>query len=134
MIEFIILLLISFYCWVVSFLVHELMHIKGDDITSTGKINVHKFSLSATSDIPSKKRWLWYAGGILSGLIHIIIGALLWYYGIWVFYVPFITCGVINFIYGLWEGTYGGKDRHTIYIIGLGIMIAFWIVYFGVQI
>ena len=127
--DIIIMLLMVIYAWGGSFLWHELMHIKSQGIKNTGRIFVHPSGMTVATD---NKRWPYLcrlAGGLYSGIIHLIVGGFAWYYGIWAFYVPLITLGMINVIYGVYEAEVGTKGRYKIYGITTIIMIIFWIIY-----
>ena len=132
MIDYIILILVSLFCWIESFLLHEYMHIKSQGILMTGTIDVKQFGFTCSPEFIKNRKWLYYAGGILSGIVYLIMGVCLWYYGIWSFYVPFITFGIINLSYGIWEGWKGPTGRYKVYIATIGVMVVFWLLYFMV--
>ena len=96
----------------------------------TGHINVDKFGMTCSADYITNSHYIHsLAGGLYSGIIHLIIGGMLWYYGAWGLYVPIISLGAINFAYGFWEAEYGAAGRYKIYLFTTLIMIIFWSLY-----
>jgi len=125
-IDWIFLIPATIFALVNSFLLHELCHVKSQGFGMTGRIDIEKFGFTCTPDYVHNEKWLYYSGGLLSGLIFLLMGGMLWYYGIWSFYVPFITLGVINFAYGIWEGIKGSEGRWKIYGLITIVMMIWW--------
>ncbi len=119
------------YSWAVTFLIHELMHIKSQGIHAEGTINVHyPHSMTATVKNITRPRLFWFAGGIYSGIIHLLISGMLFYYDAWGMYIPISIFAMMNLCYGFWEGFKGPLGRYKIYAIsGIGTLI-FWILYY----
>jgi hypothetical protein len=55
---------IFLFVWISSFLLHELLHIKGQGITNTGTVNIYRYSMTAVCPIFNNE-WFYYSGGIL---------------------------------------------------------------------
>ena len=125
--EWIVFIFMILYGWITTFLWHEYFHIKSQGILNTGEININKWGFTASVDNKDKPRWCRLAGGFLSGILHLFIGGILAYFGLWYMYIPLITFGMINLIYGFWEMDHGGEGRYKIYAITLLIMSCIWI-------
>jgi hypothetical protein len=99
---------------------------------SSGTINVDAFGMTANVDVMLNSRLFYLAGGLYSGILHLLIGVMFWYLclGLWSIYVPCVSFGVLNIAYGLWEMDHSGEGRFKIYAITLVCIIVFWIAYF----
>ena len=117
------------YAWLTTFLWHEFFHIKSQGLLNTGRINVYKSGFTATVDNKTNPEWCRLAGGFLSGILHFIIGGILWYHKLWYMYIPIITLAIINFTYGFWEMNHGGDGRYKVYGATTIVMILFWLAY-----
>ncbi len=124
--------LLFFFLWITSFLVHELCHIIGAG-TLHGTITIDGLSMSAT---PAN---LW-AGGLGSGLIYAVAGALVWLLGNHPFAWLFLTIAAVQGLYGTFEGiclpTQNGVDteeywlgRWTIYLCVSTAMLIYGLVF-----
>jgi len=131
-VDYIILICMTLYYWLGSFLYHEFMHIRSQGIGAEGTIWVHKFSMTCAAKYVKWPYLYSLAGGLYSGIIHVIVGLLAVYYHAWGFYVPTITFGVVNIAYGIWEAERGAKGRYYIYVATLIIMIVFWVIHYYV--
>lgn len=129
-----IFIFMCLYFWFTTFLWHELCHIKSQGLKITGKIYVHKYGFTVSSDKIINVDWFFFSGGFLSGLVHLIVGGLIWSYGIelWPFYVPIVTCGMVNLTYGFYEMIIGPAGRYRIYLVTIIVMLAFWLYYWRV--
>jgi len=126
-IEIGIFIFITIYMWLISFLFHELAHIKSQGLGMHGRINVYKTGFTASIDEIYNRRWCRLAGGLVSGIIHLILGGVFLWQNLWYLYIPTITFGMINLVYGFWEMDHGGEGRYKIYGIVLVIMIVIWL-------
>ena len=108
--ESVIYCLLFLFIWVSSFLWHELTH-----IISTGKlqgqININGLSMTAS---PAT---LW-GGGIITGLIFVTAGCLMWLMQVPKVGYLFITCGVVNIFYGVFETYCLGRISAKRYLYG----------------
>ena len=122
-------IIMCLYAWVASFWIHELMHVKSQGLKVTGKAYIHKYGFTVSSDKIINVDWFFFSGGFLSGLIHLIVGGLIWSYGtsLWPFYVPVVTCGMVNLVYGFYEMIHGPTGRYRIYLLTVAIMLMFWL-------
>ena len=115
------------FIYVSAFLIHELMHIKGQGILNTGNIYVWKYGMTVSSDSEISEKWFYYSGGILTSLILFIVAILSSGY----FRESFIVNGWMQLLYGIYEGyTYGNvKFRYFIYlgVILLYVMVR-WVI------
>ena len=107
-----------FYAWLASFMIHEWMHIKSQGLFMTGIINVGKCGMTCAADTILDKGWYYFSGGLLSGILHLLIGLPLWYYGVWALYIPIITFAVINLAYSFYEWKIGTENRFRVYGTG----------------
>ena len=95
-----------------------------------GTIHVRNFGMTCSSEFVHNYGLMQYAGGIYSGIVYLVMGILMYCYGMWGFYVPTITFALINIVYGLWEGSKGPKGRWKIYgLTSIGMFI-FWIIHY----
>ena len=128
--DWIILPLMTIFFWQSSFLYHELMHIKSQGLLMTGRIWVEKYGYLVSADEIYNDYYYRLAGGFYSGIIHLIVGGILWYYQAWGAYVPAITFGMMNLAYGFWEAEKGPEGRYKIYGIVALIMVILWIIHY----
>ena len=111
--------------WVLIFLLHELMHIRSQGLTMTGKIWVKEWGMVVSADHVYNRRLFGMGGGILSSIVCFLLYFLSqdvqWQWG-------FFTMGWIQFAYGLYEGWVGVKHRYVIYgVVGI-ICTIYWLV------
>jgi len=130
------LALVFVYAWFTSFLWHELGHIKCEHLSDTGDIQVFDLSMQAYRNNATNDAWFYYAGGILSGLLHIIIGLLCTDL---VFKFGFLTVGFVNLAYGFFEGHFlpkwGDTRRYKIgrYAVYLSIVVIALIIWWVIR-
>jgi len=117
-------ILLFLYVWISSFLIHEIMHIKGQGIFMTGTIDVWKYGMTVSPDVVEYPVWMYYSGGILSSLIMFILAYLTTGWLCWCF----LTLGWVQLIYGIYEGYNMGnvKYRYIIYVTVILIMVVLW--------
>ena len=96
---------------------------------NTGTINVDEFGYTAISDNTIHEGWYRLSGGFLSGIIHLIIGGVLWYNGLWYMYIPLVSCAVVNLVYGFYEWKFDVSHRYFIYTVTSLFMVLFWFIY-----
>ena len=123
--DFLRLLPLYVFCFIGSFLFHELGHIKCSSLKDTGNIQVFRYGFAASRDNKSNDWWFFLAGGLLAGVLYITIGLLCWYDS--VVQLCLFTAGIVNICYGPFEMYYlprwGSGDkrykygRYSIYII-----------------
>ena len=115
---------IFLFVWVSSFLIHELMHIKGQGLKVIGKIYVNIFGMTVTANHTISDKWFSLSGGILTSIIMFLCVFLS--EGFWQW--SFLTLGWIQLTYGIYEGYCGIKYRYYIYIGVIIFMMIIWMV------
>ena len=101
--DFLRLIPVFLFTWIISFLAHEFFHIKARLIqgyNDTGNIQVYKYSMSAYRDNVTNDSWFFLAGGLLSGVLFIFMG---FFCSDKVWMVSFFTAGAVNICYGFFE-------------------------------
>jgi len=109
-------MLMLLFAWVLGFLLHELMHVLSQG--RTGVIYIEGLSMRATAEHYWNIRFFYLAGGLLSGLVFIVAGVLVFFlptlYVVWCFF----TVGVVNIIYGFFECAFlprwGNSLKYTV--------------------
>lgn len=130
--DFLVLLFCLPIFWILSFLLHELFHIKSQGILSNGEIVVDGARLSSRLSNIVDEKILYYSGGVCSGLVFIILGFIFLHYNAVGAYIPAYSVGLINLIYGLYEGKkYPIEDRYKLYLLVGSALLAFWILFLG---
>ena len=119
-------LLIAFFVYVSSWLIHEFMHIKSQGILSTGNIAVWRYSM--TVGVSSGYRYpgvFYYAGGVYSSIIMFLLAIVS--YGWWQW--CWLTMGWLQLCYGFYEGYTDGhvKYRYYIYMLVITVMVILYI-------
>lgn len=117
--------LVFAFLWVCSFLLHELMHIKGGGLRNTGMIFVGKFDMAASLYSQKHDDWFYLSGGFLTGIVFAVASMLtvdvLWRFSL-------LTIGLVQVIYGGFEllflRRWGGSSKRYLY--------GRYLIYFGV--
>ena len=120
--------LIFVYLFVVTWLLHELFHIKGQGIMKTGDIYVNELGFTA-SPYEAIRDMLWFklSGGILASIVCFLV---LFLSHPSSFSFGLITMGWMQLCYGVYEGlTPQNRELHR-YCIYVGVTL-FWIILWG---
>ena len=117
--------------YVLSMLLHELMHIKSQWLT-TGTIWVHSLGMTCDSDETYNVELYHYAGGVYTSVAMFVMAAL---DATSIFALGFITMGWVQLVYGIYEGytIHNIKwQRYLIYISVILINVVVWYLIIGV--
>jgi len=105
---------IFIFTWIVSFLFHEFMHIKGQSVFKDGIIYVSKTGFTVTTSPLYYPVWFYYSGGILTSIVMfaLVFVSTGWWQWCW------FTLGWVQLCYGIYEGYKQGnvKNRYYIYL------------------
>ena len=129
MLNYLTFALLFAFAWITSFLLHELMHIKGQGITMSGYIKIIRFSMMALPENNTNTKWFYYSGGLLSALIFYLFTLLIYPHTIPEVYLPFLFMAIIQTAAGLMEGynyMFYSHHRFKVYAVMLAGMVVIW--------
>lgn len=122
--------LLFLFAWVSSFLIHELMHVKGQGLSSEGTIYVGFFGFRASCRKIKYPKWFFYSGGILSGMVMLVVSYLLYLscVDVWLWWT-FLSVSMVQLCYGIYEGVVSGDVvyRHLLYVSVTCVMIGLYL-------
>jgi hypothetical protein len=122
-VQYIELMFILLFTFITSFLWHELMHIKSQGITATGKIYVNKTGMTANCYGTWNNDLFYYGGGTLTSIIMFTMVFLT--KDIWQW--TFLTMGWLQLLYGIYEGkNHKVPYRYILYLIVIAISVIIW--------
>jgi hypothetical protein len=128
MIEYITWPLIYIILFIVFMLVHELMHIKGWGIKSTGKIYVDETTFTASCDNSIEKYYGWgyLNGGLLTSILCYLLAIM-----IPDFFMrgAFLTIGTVQLVYGIYEWLTPKNKVWQRYLIYIGVSLITFLIY-----
>ena len=120
--ELITLILIYPIIWLLSFLIHEYMHIKGQGLTSTGKIYINKTGMTASCNNIKNVDWFFYSGGVLSAMVLftlcVLVTSDILRFCLW-------STGWVQLCYGIFEGIKQSHVEDRYYVYGAVVLLTF---------
>lgn len=113
------------FIWVISFLLHEFWHIKGQGWKSTGTIFINKFGMTASCNNIKDVKVYFYSGGVFSSIVLFILCFLITdrilLFCVW-------SWAWVQLAYGIYEGIKQSGVSDRWYVYGVMILIT-WLVW-----